>query len=872
MGKGTIQSHIGEGKYSVKLLLHRERVDQRIQELTDAINQVDLVELAAAETALTDAQAALDQAIADQDAAIATRDLEKMAAAAKTVAEKAAERDKAKVERDRIKLRLASLKKEKTYLEANTPVDPVVEAWCADLTEDLTGEVATVEIPGERNGVPALIRPGDTSAHPDGAAYDGTRDGQLQPSIAGTPAAVFYNWALLPGWQRWKPTYRIGTIVSLSGDTCALTLDAANSSAQSLTVNQVESLINVPITYMTCNGGAFQIGDRVVVEFENQSWDNPRVIGFESNPRACGGGLVCDPVATGASAGRLILDYSAGGWSKRAGNVLVGNVDWVGFYKDGKPTRAVSWYGYAARHISGHTARQNYLGFTIASDSHPFERVICLNGREYGTPNRVMGAALTKVGGVEYVVAVMITGFSISTGQERLYRIPLAEIETGTWEQLAEIEGPAGTDTLGNSWFFNGEGTEAVNTRFFSISLGAYLGAVKIAVPAAPVGTLTATIVESPTGSASNPPEAPIAAADLSGTTALEAAQTPRETYGTPDQGGPCIPYNYDASSSEGTITPPFNTAVTEIIAADYRDGTLVTARVATEVSGNKLSRVDKTQHGEGGAWSDGPIGNWGHCNGSTEVYNTVQTHTHQEESTETLTVGGLVLELSHFEGSVNYTQTNQTMSVSGPESYPPADGWLDGWHTTREESESGAALINQTFSFLLYLDPRYDAAVRRESRYESAGPLTRTELSIVGGGILPTTYYYYAGTPTLGYRYLIGAATVDDLGTVDAVTTTPGEFSGALNKTGFTIAYPFIQTAPSELNFQALAVAKAAALHRQGQGRLAVTIYHPESSVDPPYFSYSGTRYINYLDGGDPQDVTGIEGEDFRLQPIGVM
>lgn len=38
---------------------------------------------------------------------------------------------------------------------------------------------------------------------------------------------------------------------------------------------------------MTCNAKAFEEGDEVVVQFESQSWEKPRVIGFLSNPKPC---------------------------------------------------------------------------------------------------------------------------------------------------------------------------------------------------------------------------------------------------------------------------------------------------------------------------------------------------------------------------------------------------------------------------------------------------------------------------------------------------------------------------------------------------------------------------------------------------------
>ena len=46
-------------------------------------------------------------------------------------------------------------------------------------------------------------------------------------------------------------------------------------------------LENVPVEYMDgINASAFNVADRVVVEFGNQSWNAPKVIGFESHPKA----------------------------------------------------------------------------------------------------------------------------------------------------------------------------------------------------------------------------------------------------------------------------------------------------------------------------------------------------------------------------------------------------------------------------------------------------------------------------------------------------------------------------------------------------------------------------------------------------------
>lgn len=179
------------------------------------------------------------------------------------------------------RLLLTSLEKKISYLENHRPENPVLSAWCADLTENLSGDVGTIEIPGERGTV--LIRPG----HNGGASYSRGRDGILVPVSAISPAEAFYNLAMKPGWQKWMPTYRFGTITSIDGDICSVSLEGAENSDTGLGINQTASLSGVPISYMECNGSAFAEGDKVVVEFQGRDWSNPRVIGFKDNPKPC---------------------------------------------------------------------------------------------------------------------------------------------------------------------------------------------------------------------------------------------------------------------------------------------------------------------------------------------------------------------------------------------------------------------------------------------------------------------------------------------------------------------------------------------------------------------------------------------------------
>ena len=240
MGKGQIINNFGDGRYAVKLLQNREKADQALARI--------------------DTWIVLNQT--RQDALLLGDPEHKL---------------------PMLKLSMASLLKQKEYLLL-IPQDAIASAWCADRTEGLSGIVGTIEI----NGSPSdnvNIRPGYT----DQAAYLPARDGQAMNILAMTPEQAFYNLAMMPGWQKWRPTYRVGAITSIDVDTCSVRLDDANSSLKGAeyNINQAWDLTNVGIEYMSCNGAAFDVGDRVIVKFVNQDFKKPMVIGFENNPKPC---------------------------------------------------------------------------------------------------------------------------------------------------------------------------------------------------------------------------------------------------------------------------------------------------------------------------------------------------------------------------------------------------------------------------------------------------------------------------------------------------------------------------------------------------------------------------------------------------------
>lgn len=277
MGEGIIQSGGKGGYYSIEIVKNlataikrKAAIAARIASLVTVI-ATTTTELTTAQTALSTAKIALQAAILSAKITDIEKAQAAVAAAQLTVNAKQRYLNLLKLEQE-------SLNKEKALLDIKASKE-LAGVWCADLSERLSRTVGTLEINGEA-GVRKhiLIMPGGA-----------TGAGKIEPSENSTPAGVFYNWAVLPAWQKVKPTYRTGVLTSINftANTCTVSLDPAVSSVQSFNINQAAVLSGVPIVYMTCNAGAFVVGDKVVVKFEGQNQTTPKVIGFVSNPRGC---------------------------------------------------------------------------------------------------------------------------------------------------------------------------------------------------------------------------------------------------------------------------------------------------------------------------------------------------------------------------------------------------------------------------------------------------------------------------------------------------------------------------------------------------------------------------------------------------------
>jgi predicted transglutaminase-like cysteine proteinase len=199
MGKAQIITDYGSGIYKIKMLYGgRTRFNNRITILTQAI---------------ADLQSRIDNETDDYKKKL-------------------------------LKLEKAALVKSKSYLQDNFPDDYEITVFCCDLTEGLSGNIGTIDIPGEAFEI--KIQPGYTGD----AGYNASRDGIIWPSVAGSADWCYFNQCILPGWQKHKPTYRIGTIIAgsinTSNHTCDVCIEAAFSSQQSLNVNMNAAIEGCP--------------------------------------------------------------------------------------------------------------------------------------------------------------------------------------------------------------------------------------------------------------------------------------------------------------------------------------------------------------------------------------------------------------------------------------------------------------------------------------------------------------------------------------------------------------------------------------------------------------------------------------------------
>jgi len=240
MGQATIISGGAEGLYNVSIIRHAGTTAKRLAAIANRLTALGsppapgLIVTAITAVITKTAELATDQANLTnvQNSflqGVSTR--KELATAMAAVTSKMSELIKARRDLSLLNIEKNSITREQANIQAAVAPMASRSAWCTDLTEDLAAGVTVGTM--EMNGVDDQI-----ILTPGGAVSQSI--GKLQHVGASTPSAVFWNKAILPCWQKWKPTYRIGTITAIDyeTDTCDVGLLAQYSEEGGLLINQ----------------------------------------------------------------------------------------------------------------------------------------------------------------------------------------------------------------------------------------------------------------------------------------------------------------------------------------------------------------------------------------------------------------------------------------------------------------------------------------------------------------------------------------------------------------------------------------------------------------------------------------------------------
>ncbi|MCK9362151.1 MAG: transglutaminase-like cysteine peptidase [Syntrophales bacterium] len=234
MGQAKVISGGASGLYDVQIVKHAGASAARLVSIaarltalaTRIVTATSAVD--SAETDLGVAQSALDALILQPESPTKS---EQLISARKAVLDKQRILTTKRGDLSTLNYERASLIRDQTLIAVAMATEIRTGVWCTDLTEDLAvgTTVGTMEMNGVDDQI-ILAAGGSVSKSV----------GLLQHAGVSTPSAVFLNKVLLPCWQKWKPTYRVGTILTIDSalDQCDVAIAQQYSEEQGLPINQ----------------------------------------------------------------------------------------------------------------------------------------------------------------------------------------------------------------------------------------------------------------------------------------------------------------------------------------------------------------------------------------------------------------------------------------------------------------------------------------------------------------------------------------------------------------------------------------------------------------------------------------------------------
>lgn len=313
MGKGVVVENINnKGLYNVDIIYNTTKFDKLIQEMQQKLLVIQTQSIPDSTTARNDQIIVKGTASSDLDIAIANLSAFPFGspgyeAALQNVKDKTRIYNIESLTLSNLESVLVALNVEETglrveinYIGSKKVETKKLAAWSLDynIAYPLGTEVGTIEIPGEIKGNEVWIKPGGVSGN--GSVYSSVVDGQITQGWGMHSSEVFFALAITPGWQRWRPQFRIGTIIfkDVVLDKVQVSFNQAENSNSEGFYGIPEgslTLIDVSCDYMGSGCGIFEVGDKVIVKFDPASDADilahtytGKVVGFRENPKPLG--------------------------------------------------------------------------------------------------------------------------------------------------------------------------------------------------------------------------------------------------------------------------------------------------------------------------------------------------------------------------------------------------------------------------------------------------------------------------------------------------------------------------------------------------------------------------------------------------------
>ena len=273
MSKAKIIKHLGDGKYKVFLITDVETLKARIEILENKIKEINGLVAGVLQDDINNSLAALISITIPPGVAIDSPELANIMA---SLVSGRSNYDLAIRAMTLKKMELENSNKEIVELKRNNDeAEKERDIWCADYNtklkeNDIVGVIDWFQFrerstPAERVIIPGYIN------HKE-SFYLLIRDGVMALNAGLKPYSWWYAMMLVSGMERFNPHYRKAEIKVINNDgTVNVKVDeiytqALRSNAKSLSQNEI-NLNNVPVKYLTCDAGAFLVGDRVVLEY-----------------------------------------------------------------------------------------------------------------------------------------------------------------------------------------------------------------------------------------------------------------------------------------------------------------------------------------------------------------------------------------------------------------------------------------------------------------------------------------------------------------------------------------------------------------------------------------------------------------------------